>query len=84
MSASHLTPVAMAAAVQALACSSTTIDGVFRRAFTVFADRVAVVTEDTSMSYAELRDRTWQLANALTALGLGHGSRIAMLSETRP
>ena len=72
-----------AAAVQAAACSSATIDSVFRRAFTVFADRVAIVTEDTSMSYAELRDRAWRLANALAALGLARGSRFAVLSETR-
>jgi len=82
MPGSHPTLAAMTAAVQAVACSSATIDGVFRRAFTVFADRVAVVAEDTSMSYAELRNRAWQLANALTALGLGRGSRIAVLSET--
>ncbi len=84
MSESHPAPAAMTAAVQAVACSSTTIDGVFRRAFTVFADRVAVAAEDTSMTYAKLRHRAWQLANALTALGLGRGSRIAVLSETRP
>jgi non-ribosomal peptide synthetase component E (peptide arylation enzyme) len=76
MSESHPIPAAMAA-VQAVACSSATIDGVFRRAFTVFADRIAVVAEDTTMSYAELRNRAWRLANALTALGLGavHASR---------
>ncbi len=50
MSASHPTPAAMAAAVQAVACSQATIDGVFRHAFTVFTDRVAVVAEDTSMT----------------------------------
>src|SRR5271169_2742860 len=84
MTDSHPTPAAMTTVAQAVACSSATIDGVFRRAFTVFADRVAVVAEDTSMTYAELRNRAWQLANALTALGLGRGSRIAVLSETRP
>jgi acyl-CoA synthetase (AMP-forming)/AMP-acid ligase II len=84
MPESHPIPAAMTAAVQAVACSSATIDGVFRRAFTVFADRIAVVAEDTTMSYAELRNRAWRLANALTALGLGRGSRIAVLSETRP
>ena len=84
MTDSHPTPAAMTTVAQAVACSAATIDGVFRRAFTVFADRVAVVAEDTSMTYAELRNRAWQLANALTALGLGRGSRIAVLSETRP
>jgi fatty-acyl-CoA synthase len=84
MPESHPNPAAMTAAAQAVICSSATIDGVFRRAFTVFADRVAIVAEDTSMTYAELRDRAWRLANALTALGLGRGSRITVLSETRP
>lgn len=36
------------------------------------------------MTYAELRDRAWRLANVLTALGFVRGSRIAVLSETRP
>ena len=84
MSESQPTPDAMTAAKQAAACSSATIDGVFRRAFTVFADRTAVVSEDLSLTYAELQIRAWRLANALTALGLGRGSRIAVLSETRP
>jgi acyl-CoA synthetase (AMP-forming)/AMP-acid ligase II len=84
MPESDPTPAVMTAAVQAGACSSATIEGMFRRAFTVFANRVAAVAEDTSMTYAELRHRAWRLANALTALGLGRGSRIAVLSETRP
>ena len=84
MPESYPEPAAMTAAVQAAACASATIDGCFRRAFTVFADRIAVVAEDTSMSYAELRNRAWRLASALTALGLQRGSRVAMLSETRP
>jgi fatty-acyl-CoA synthase len=74
----------MAAAAQAAACSSTTIDSVFRRAFTVFADRVAVTCEGRSWTYAELRQRSWRLANALACLGLQRGARIAVLCETRP
>jgi acyl-CoA synthetase (AMP-forming)/AMP-acid ligase II len=77
-------PPPMEAAVQAAACSTTTIDGVFRRAFTVFADRVAVTSESGSWTYAELRARSWRLANALASLGLKRGGRIAVLCETRP
>jgi len=74
----------MTAADQAAACSSSTIDGVFRRAFTVFADRVAVTSESGSWTYAQLRQRAWRLANALANLGLQRGARIAVLCETRP
>jgi acyl-CoA synthetase (AMP-forming)/AMP-acid ligase II len=77
-------PSAMTAASQAAACSGTTIDGVFRRAFAVFADRIAIASETGTLTYAELRDRAWRLANALSGLGLRRGSRIAMLCETRP
>ena len=76
--------LAMAPFAGAAAASTVTLDGVFRRAFQVFADRVAVTSETGSWSYAELRDRAWRLANALTGLGLRRGGRIAVLSETRP
>ena len=66
------------------AASSVGIDGVFRRAFALFADRVAVTSEDEAITYAQLRDRAWRLANALAGLGLRRGDRIAILSETRP
>ncbi len=78
------TKSAMTAVAQAAAASSTTIDGVFRRAFRVFVERVAVTSETRSWTYAELADRSWRLANALTSLGLKRGGRIAVLSETRP
>lgn len=57
MPATHPTPAAVTAIAQAVTGSSATVDGVFRRAFTVFPDRVAVLAEDTSMTYAGLRDR---------------------------
>ena len=66
------------------AASSATIDAVFRRAFTVFTDRIAVTSEDNSITYAELRDKSWRLAHALTSFGLRRGDRVAILSETRP
>ncbi len=75
---------AMIATPQAASAAAITIDSVFRRAFAVFADRIAVASETDTMTYAELRDRSWRLANALKGLGLRRGSRIAMLCETRP
>ena len=66
------------------AASGVGIDGVFRRAFALFADRVAVTSEDEAITYAELRDRAWRLVHALAGLGLRRGDRIAILSETRP
>jgi acyl-CoA synthetase (AMP-forming)/AMP-acid ligase II len=74
----------MARAPQAGAAAGATLDGVFRRAFEVFGDRVAVTSEESSLTYAELRDRAWRLAGALSASGLRRGDRIAVLSETRP
>ena len=74
----------MSASALAAAAATTTIDGVFRRAFEVFADRVAVTDEDNAQTYAQLRDRAWRLADALTRLGLRRGGRIGVLSETRP
>jgi acyl-CoA synthetase (AMP-forming)/AMP-acid ligase II len=74
----------MAPAPQAGAAAGATLDGVFRRAFEVFGDRVAVTSEESSLTYADLRDRAWRLAAVLSASGLKRGDRIAVLSETRP
>ena len=56
----------MAASPLAAAASATTIDGVFRRAFEIFADRVAVTSEEGAATYREVRDRAWRLASALS------------------
>jgi acyl-CoA synthetase (AMP-forming)/AMP-acid ligase II len=66
------------------AASDITLDGVFRRAFSVFADRVAVTWSKGQRSYAEVGQRAWRLANALQARGYVRGDTIAVLSETRP
>ena len=71
-------------ATSSAAAAAATVDGVFRRAFEVFGDRVAVTSEEGSWTYAQLRDRAWRLAEALAARGLAHGGRVAVLSETRP
>ena len=64
--------------------SSITINGIFQRAFRIFADRVAVTSETSSLTYAELGRRSQRLAAALHALGVRKGDRVAVLSETRP
>lgn len=70
----HVPPVA----------SDITIDGIFRRAFRIFQNRVAVTWEDGQRTYGELRGRSWRLANILRSLGYYRGDRIAVLSEPRP
>jgi acyl-CoA synthetase (AMP-forming)/AMP-acid ligase II len=67
--------------------TGTTVDALFRRAFRVFADRVAVTSDqpdETPWTYRELGERTDRLAAGLHAAGLRRGGRLAVLSETRP
>ncbi|MDA8372891.1 MAG: AMP-binding protein [Actinomycetota bacterium] len=64
--------------------SSATVNGLFQRAFRVYADRVAVTSEDGSITYRELGERAKCLAAALHGLGIRRGDRVAILSETRP
>jgi fatty-acyl-CoA synthase len=45
--------------------------------------RVALESESTSRTYAELDERSRRLARALTGFGLSSGSRLALLSENR-
>jgi acyl-CoA synthetase (AMP-forming)/AMP-acid ligase II len=55
--------------------------------FAAQADRaphaVAIEQRAARISYQELADRVSRLAGALRALGVGHGDRIALLSENR-
>ena len=61
-----------------------TVRDLFRRAFRVYAGRVAVTSETASWTYRELGERSAALAAALRRLGIGRGDRVAVLSETRP
>ncbi len=70
--------------VQAALAGGITLDAMFRRAFSLYADRTAVSWDGGRRSYAELGDRAWRLANALHGLGYRRGDTIAVLSETRP
>ena len=64
--------------------TDVTLDGLFRRSFAVFADRIAITWADGERSYRELGERAWRLAHALSARGHRRGDTIAVLSETRP
>src|SRR5262245_60271373 len=47
-------------------------------------DDVALIHGETSLTYAELRDRTVRLAYALRGLGIGPGDRVAYLGFNHP
>jgi acyl-CoA synthetase (AMP-forming)/AMP-acid ligase II len=61
-----------------------TLADAFRRAFRLYAGRRAVTWESGGYTYRELGNRANQLAAALQGLGIRHGDRVAVLSETRP
>jgi acyl-CoA synthetase (AMP-forming)/AMP-acid ligase II len=46
--------------------------------------REGLVCEDTRLSYKDLNDRANRLANAMTALGIGHGDRVSILAFNEP
>jgi acyl-CoA synthetase (AMP-forming)/AMP-acid ligase II len=81
---SNATSVAADWQRDAARASDSTLDALFRRAFSVFGDRIAVSWEDGQRSYRELGERAWRLANAMQAKGYNRGDTIAILSETRP
>ena len=45
---------------------------------------MAVLYEQTEITYGELRDRTVEVAEALNALGIGAGDRVAILLNDSP
>ena len=55
-----------------------------RRAAYMYPDKVAVVQGERRYSYRQFADRSWQLANALRAAGLGKGERVAALLANSP
>jgi fatty-acyl-CoA synthase len=50
-----------------------------RRAAYMYPDKIAVVHGARRYTYRQLAERSWQLANALRAAGLGKGDRVATL-----
>jgi acyl-CoA synthetase (AMP-forming)/AMP-acid ligase II len=47
-------------------------------------DREGLVCEGVRRTYKELNDRANHLANAMTALGIGHGDRVSILAFNEP
>jgi fatty-acyl-CoA synthase len=46
----------------------------------VYADRIAVIDGDRRFTYAEFLDRSLRLGGALRGMGIGEGSRVAVLA----
>ena len=46
----------------------------------VVPDRTAMVCEDEARTFAELQERVNRLANALQAMGVGHGDKVAIMA----
>lgn len=55
-----------------------------RRAARYWGDHAAVLYNDRVLTYRELDERSNRLANALLALGLTRGDRVAIQSRNRP
>ncbi len=47
-------------------------------------ERVAVVYDDRRLTYAELAERSWRLADRLRSMGIGAGDRVAYLGANHP
>ncbi len=59
------------------------IGGLFAFQARYHGERVALEDASRQYTYTELNERANRLANALTAAGVAHGDRIAILSENR-
>ncbi|MEW6349359.1 MAG: acyl--CoA ligase family protein [Thermodesulfobacteriota bacterium] len=54
------------------------------RSAVVFADKIAVVYEDTRLTYRDLFHRVNRLAHALLAKGIGKGDKVAIICPNTP
>lgn len=68
---------------EALIASGLTVGGLFADRTLDHAQAPALQHDGHVMAYAVLGARVWRLANALMAMGLERGDRIAVLSENR-
>ena len=64
-----------------LTASKTTIGALFHRRVPVQPQQTAVIDGDRSLNYAELDDRSNRLAQAILAMGLERGDRLALLAR---
>ncbi len=56
------------------------VNDFLRRAALLYPEKLAVVDGERRLTYGELRERVFRLANALAALGIGKGDRVCILS----
>jgi len=55
-----------------------------RRSAERFPDKIAIIRDDTRLTYAQLNGRANQLAHALADLGLDRGAKVAIVSRNLP
>lgn len=67
----------------ALAISECTLGRILRRAATVFGPRPFVRWRDKTFSFEEINRRANKAANALLALGVSRGARVAIMCSNR-
>ena len=63
--------------------AQTTVGSLFAVRASLIPNQIAVQQDDLCLTYAELDHRVNQTADVLRALGVGHGDRVAILSENR-
>lgn len=68
---------------QIAASSEVTIGDLLRMRARIQPDAIAIEDGDRTCTYARFNERVNRLANALAGLGVGHGDRVAILSENR-
>jgi acyl-CoA synthetase (AMP-forming)/AMP-acid ligase II len=64
----------------AMAAGQTDVGSLFHATAMAFPGHLAVVDGARKATYSELEERSNRLANALTAMGLAHGDRVAILA----
>jgi fatty-acyl-CoA synthase len=62
----------------------STLDGLLDRGAAEFPDRPLVITDDRSLTYAEIAAWSRRLADGLAALGVRRGDRVGMLMANYP
>ena len=55
-----------------------------KRSAEVFPDKVAVIYGDQRFTYSEFQSRVYRLANALKAIGVGKGDKVAFICPNTP
>jgi fatty-acyl-CoA synthase len=83
LSATPEPPAAEAAGGKAFRSELNPVDFLHRAAY-MYPGNTAVVHGERRYSYRQLAERSWRLANALRAAGLGKGDRVATLLVNSP